>query len=186
LPTRAAETHSPYEPSFAQVYALLEGMARKVDDQRAEARGLFAELVRLPPQQRRLLLGNSRRFASWALAELLLDEASRAAAADPAETEELAACALEVLRRLLPEHLDETLRRDLEARAWGLRATALGRSDPAAARAAFAEAERLLALGTGDPLERARLLDLGAALGMPAGELRANEPSASAAAHTRS
>lgn len=186
MPTRAAESDSPYRASFTQIYALLEGMAREVEGQRGEARSLFAELVHLPPPQRRLLLANSRRFASWALAELLLDEASQAAAADPAEAEELASCALEATRRLLPsKNLDALLRRDLEARACGLRARSLAGSDPTAARAVFAEAERLLALGTGDPLERARLFDLAAALGMPAGESEAEEPPAAAPALRR-
>jgi hypothetical protein len=183
--TRAAEAESPYESSFTHVFALLEGMASRIEGQRAAARDLFAELVRLAPPQRRLLLANSRRFATWALAELLLDEASRAAAADPAEAAELTACALEVTRRLPPEDLDEALRCDLEARAWGLRARSLAGADPEAARAALAAAERLLARGTGDPVERARLLDLGAALGVPAGEPQAEEPSAAAAAVPR-
>ncbi|HEX2163053.1 MAG TPA: tetratricopeptide repeat protein, partial [Thermoanaerobaculia bacterium] len=116
---------------------------------------LVAELVAHPPARREVLVANSERFRSLALAERLVDAAFEARFADPAETVALGRLALAVLAALDRAFYGERRIADVEGRAWvevgsGLR---IG-DDLVAAEAAFAEAERRLA-GTTDPAAEA-------------------------------
>jgi len=130
-----------------------------------EAPVLLGELLLLPGKQRRLLLRNSPRFRSWALAELVLDRSREEAFEDPAQAESLAALGLEVVELLAETDHDPRLLADLRARGYGLLANSLrARSDLAGADRLLDEAKAALAEGTDEPYEEARLLDLEASL----------------------
>lgn len=139
--------------------------ARELERQRAEAPAALNELMTHPAERRLLLVRNSRRFQTWPLAELLLEECRSAGFRDSAEAVRLGELALEVCRHLPAEEDGAPLLADLEARAWSTLANARRiDSDPYGADRAFHTAEALLAEGSGDPLEEAHLAALKAVL----------------------
>lgn len=160
-----APDEQAYDGAFARVFRRLSDAAGALEREHASAPALLAELLAAPPGRRRLLILNRRRFRSWAVAEQLLQTARAAWFQDPAGAEERARLALQIAQTLDPSHGREAVVSDLTARAWCFIANArrIG-SDLRAADQAFREAERFQARGTGDPLERARLLDLKASL----------------------
>lgn len=133
--------------------------------QEVEAPVLLAELLLHPARRRRLLLENATRFRSWSLAELLFDRSREEAFEDPAQAESLARLGLEVVRHLEEAGHEPPLVADLEARGLAGLANALRmRSDLQAAEETLDQAEAVLARGSGDPIEAARVLELKASL----------------------
>jgi tetratricopeptide (TPR) repeat protein len=142
----------------------------------AEAKRLLPRLLAHPLQRQLMLVSNSRRYHTWALCELLLEQAWSQRFKDPRQTEALARLAIAVSEEL-PEHRYGTeLSRDLRARCWiGL---ANGRrilGEFREAASALEEARKLLEGGTGSLLEKAHWHDLRASLRRALGELRAAE-----------
>jgi tetratricopeptide (TPR) repeat protein len=136
-----------------------------LDRERAEADLLFAELTRHRPEQQWLVLGNDSCFRTWGLLEKLLDESQARRRASRTGSERLARLALSLADRLDPDLYGESRLDDLRARAWSYIAEARRlRSDFAGAGEAFDRAHDHLRTGTGDPLERALVLDLEASL----------------------
>ena len=136
-----------------------------LDRERAEADLLFAELTRHRSERQLLVLGNDSRFRTWGLLEKLLDESQAQRLASRTESERLARLALGLADRLDPDLYGESRLDDLRARAWSYIAEARRlRSDFAGAGEAFDRAHDHLRTGTGDPLERALVLDLEASL----------------------
>jgi tetratricopeptide (TPR) repeat protein len=133
--------------------------------ERAEAKGLLGQLLAHPSERRVLTVENDRRFHTWSLCELLVD---RALAARPGGTEpgeELGRLALRVADRLDVETCGLQRIADLKARAWASIANDRRvRFDLRGAREAMAKAFAHLRQGTGDPVERAMLLELKASL----------------------
>jgi tetratricopeptide (TPR) repeat protein len=149
-----------YEVAFDRATRSVVPRLRFFAEERSRAPELLAELERAQPTARQALLA-SPRFASAALATLLLDRSAELWSADPRQAGEMAVLALEVAGRLDPLLHGQALANDLAARAWA----SIGNvrrlsSDLAGAAAALEQAERLLDEGTGDLLERARLFDL--------------------------
>jgi tetratricopeptide (TPR) repeat protein len=133
--------------------------------QRSAAPGLLAELSGLSVSQQQLLIRNSSRYQAWGLAEELLVQARRGWTEDPRHSEALAHLALEVADQLNATGLREPLLNDLKAEAWSYIGNCLRiQSDLHKAQEAFRTAELLLREGSGDRVERARLLDLQASL----------------------
>lgn len=156
---------SSYEVAFARVYDRLGVAARTVQRTRELAPLLYDELIKHPHKRRLLMVTNSRRYRSWGLAELMLYRARQRWADDPETAAELAELALEVARRLDVEETGSLFLNDLKTRAWAYLGNARRIiSDLRGAETAFQEAERLIHGGSGDPLERAELLDLRATL----------------------
>jgi tetratricopeptide (TPR) repeat protein len=152
-----------YASAFRNAYERLETAASELSRTRQSARGLSDELLAQPRARRDLLLGNSRRFASWGLVEQLLEQARSQWGSDPERAAELCRLALEVIDQLGAEH-GRCLVNDLAARAWSYLATALrDAGDAPAIEEAFQQASHLLHQGTGDPFELAEWLDLYAA-----------------------
>ncbi|HEV2853057.1 MAG TPA: tetratricopeptide repeat protein [Thermoanaerobaculia bacterium] len=131
--------------------------------ERAEAVGLFSELLDHPPGRRIWILRNHPRFQTWGLFEILLKRSREQNFQDVALAEDLALLALEI-----PDRLDgfSTERiEDLRARAWACIGNARRvRSDLRGAEEAFAIAFSHLVRGSREPMERATLLDLKASL----------------------
>lgn len=102
-----------------------------------------------------------RRRGPLARCNLLLEGCVNAVAERPERARLLAERAIEVAGDQLPDSPWAALLRDVQARAWAY----LGhlhqlQGDPAAAEAAFAQADACLLRGTGDPLEEAHVLRL--------------------------
>jgi tetratricopeptide (TPR) repeat protein len=133
--------------------------------ERADAPGLFLELIGCPPEQRDLLLHNSPRFHTWGVFELLIERSLDETPKDPAYGEELGLLALRLSEYLDAGYYRPEVIEDLRARAWGYIGNACRvKSDLQGAEEAFATARRHLQAGSRDSFERALLLDLEASL----------------------
>jgi tetratricopeptide (TPR) repeat protein len=139
--------------------------AHALQEERADASALVAELVLVPAEKRTLLIANSARFQTWGVLELLLENSWELRRSNRAQAEELARLAV-----LLSDYLDTSYYRselidDLRARAWSyisnLRRIA---ADLEGAETALSMAYEHLKRGTREPLERALFLDLKASL----------------------
>jgi tetratricopeptide (TPR) repeat protein len=133
---------------------------------RAEQEGaatLAAELLAHPPGRREVLVANSDRFRTLALAEALT-AAAEERYGDAGEMEALARLALSVADGLASDLYGERRIADARGRAWATVGRALRlQNDLAGAERALEEAGRLLA-GTADPGEEAGYLQSLAAL----------------------
>jgi tetratricopeptide (TPR) repeat protein len=133
--------------------------------ERAEAAGLVDELAVLRPDQREAALRTSPRFSTWGVFERLVEKSLAVAAQSPRESEDLGLLALRISDGLRIEEHRRELIEDLRARAWAHIGNARReRGDLAGAEAAFRRAYSHLLEGTRDPLERALLSSLRAAL----------------------
>jgi hypothetical protein len=128
--------------------------------ERRTAGGRYAELMGLTPEARTAAIEAGEPFATFALADLLLDVSRDVCAADPEAGQELALLALAVAGRLDPGRYGRCLVADLEARSWAYLGCARAAIDPPAARQAFLRAAGCLDRGSGDPLEEAEVLCL--------------------------
>jgi len=137
----------------------------QLDIQRSSAPDRLAELERLPPTQRQLLIHNSAQYKVWPLIEEALGRCRECWSDDPNRAEDLANLALQISKALTPPGYRETLLNDVRAEVWSHIGNCRRiRSDLRSAHEAFAAAERFLLRGTGDSLERARFLDLRSSL----------------------
>ncbi|MEM7049702.1 MAG: hypothetical protein AAF604_08585 [Acidobacteriota bacterium] len=131
----------------------------------AEAPVLLAELLLQPAAERRRSIEQDPRLRSWPLAELLLDRSRARSFDDPVRAEILARLGLQVIEVLEGDSQELALKEDLRARGLAYLANSLRmRSDLEAAEALLVQADEALRFGTGDPLEKARILELTATL----------------------
>lgn len=141
--------------------ASLTRLRSALDRERSEAPALLAELLAVPglPQEKREeRLRQEPRFHNWGLCELLLARAGDEA--DPAEAGRLAALALAGADLVDRARHAPPVVEDLKARAWAAAGEAcLRREDLPGAEEALRAAAGCLALGTGDLLVEARLLE---------------------------
>jgi tetratricopeptide (TPR) repeat protein len=152
----------PFREVLLHSVSALENIYRR---ERAGAPALFAELIQHSIEQRALLVRNSQRFHTWGFCELLLTRSREQNFQDPSSGEDLALLAVEVLDHLDPVLYGSGSLEDLRARAWSY----IGNSrriqaDLQGAEEAFTFAFSFLWLGTGEPMEKAMLLDLYASL----------------------
>lgn len=153
----------------------LRACERRVIEERKGAEPLLAELEAHPEARRMLLVFNSRRFHSWFLAERLLAKVLDLGFKEPSQALDYARLAVALTDRLPVDRYGEALVNDIRARSWGALANALRiNSDLVGAAEAFRRAEELIAIGTGDPLEEARLLGHKAAYLKARREIRAS------------
>jgi tetratricopeptide (TPR) repeat protein len=154
---------------YAEVLDRTEGLMadreRAIAKERAMAPALFVEVMKLSPEQQRLIIRNSPRFRSWGLCELLLERCVETVAQEPRGAEGLALAALEVAARLDPSYYRAALIQDIHARAWAYvgNARRVG-SDLRGAEDALLKAEAHLQKGSRDPVDLAICLDLKASL----------------------
>lgn len=154
-----------YSASLQKSGNVVRGHHALLKKERAEAPGLFVELLKYPSDQRDLVLHNSPRFHTWGVFELLIERSLETTPRDPAHGEELGLLALRLSEYLDANRYGAGLIEDLRARAWAHVGNACRvRSDLRGAEEAFVAAYRHLQTGTKDSLERAILLDLEASL----------------------
>lgn len=154
-----------YEPALDSTARSLRPIEDAYGRERAAAPGLYAELIQHPVDRRLLLVRNCPRFHTWGFCELLLSRSREQNFQNPMLGESLALLAVEVL-----DHLEASLYRaesleDLRARAWAYVANSRRvKADLQGAEEAFTFALSFLRLGTGEPMEKALILDLKASL----------------------
>jgi tetratricopeptide (TPR) repeat protein len=154
-----------YDAAFEESQSFVARWISFLERERAEAPGLFAELIERTGEQREILLRNSRRFRTWGLLELAAERGREASVQNPGRGEELGLLALRIADLLNLQSYRATLVADSRARAWACIANARRiQSDLTGAEDAFKEAWKSLKAGTGDLLERALLMDLQASL----------------------
>ncbi len=135
---------------------------RRASREREQAAALYDELMAATPDLREDRILGDERFASFAVAELLLTAAFEVRSDDPAASRELAHLGLVVADRLDPRVYGAALVEDLKARSWAYLGESWIGGAPQASREAFRLAECHLRRGTGDPLEEAEVLALSA------------------------
>jgi tetratricopeptide (TPR) repeat protein len=156
---------SPESSSVSGLLARLREREKAIERERGAAPALLAEIDAQAPAHQLLLVRNSSRFCTWALAELLINESFRHRFDDVQRTQALAELGVEVADRLDPGVYGAGPVNDLRARAWATRGNALRlRSDLRQASNCLTRALKLLEHGTGDPLEEARVCELFAVL----------------------
>lgn len=163
LPWRSSEPD--YDRTFDAVLASFRPRFVSAFREQAEAPALLSDLLRHTPERRMILIRNSRRFRNLALCVLLLETSRQEGYKDPMEGERLADLVLLLVHRLDPEWYGARVLEDVRARCFMLIGNARRiASDLWGAEQAFRTAEAHLREGTGDRLERARLLFLKACL----------------------
>jgi tetratricopeptide (TPR) repeat protein len=121
--------------------------------------------MQVPAGRRTLLVRNCPRFKTWGFCEILLYRSREQNFQDPALGESLALLAVEVLDYLDGSVYGAEPLDDLRARAWAYVANSRRvKTDLQGAEEAFAFAFSFLRMGTGEPMEKALLLDLKASL----------------------
>lgn len=149
-------TRRRYDSTLERVFDRLLTLRADLEAERAEARRLMAGLQILPVYRWTATVQKDRRFHTWGFCELLLDER---------DSEVCVALALSVANRIDPGTHPPVFIEELRARAWaGLSDLRRRAGDLTGAEVALHEAEACLLRGTGDRLERARLLERKAAL----------------------
>ncbi len=143
----------------------LQDLRSAYDKERAEAKGLVAELLKHPAERQRVLIRNHRRFQTWGVLEHLLAISYEETSRDARRGDEWARLALD-----LSEHLDASCYgveaiEDLRARAWAYIGNAHRvKFEIREADEAFDRALIHLRRGTREPWERAVWLSLKASL----------------------
>lgn len=163
LPATAAD-----QSYFEELEDLLEPWRARIDQALVEVRaasGLLVELLRVPPERRRLLATNTRRYRTLGVVAALLERVPDLWVRDPPDAHDLSELALAILQRIPRDRYRDRVINDFFARAWSY----LGNSrrilsNLLGAERAFERALRYLENGSGDPLDTARVFDLESAL----------------------
>ena len=159
------ETRHDYSLALERSAQTVRERQLVLDHERAEAGALLGELLGHSPGRQALLAGNDGRFHTWGLLELLIEGAQESLLERRPESERLGGMALVVAERLDDGYYGEERLEDMRARSWSIIAESRRlRSDFTGAGAAYDQAYEHLRAGTGDPLERALVLDLEASL----------------------
>lgn len=145
------------DEAWGRILTHLSAYEQQLRQERAVAPALLAELMEHEPPRRQLLVDNSPRFQTWALAELALAESERLVVHDREAALAHARLGLAISERLPADQPSPRILHDLKGRSWAVLGNAERlRSDFPAAETCFSEAREHLLQGTGDPLEEAR------------------------------
>lgn len=165
LPWPTSLDEVDYGPAIEAAERSLLIRERTLTGERAEAPRRVVELLEHPPERREMLIRNHPRFQTWGLLERLIERVREETLEDPEEAVDLSQLALSLADCLDTTYYGAERIEDLKGRAWGYAGNARRvASDFTGAEEAFEKALRHLRKGTGDPLERALLLDLKASL----------------------
>jgi tetratricopeptide (TPR) repeat protein len=157
-------TPRDYSQAFRDFMPRVGEYAQRLARERQQLPLLIARL-QAKPQAPGVLVAADAAFHTWAVGEWLIEESQRASYVDFSRAEALTDCAVSVAERLVADLYGGALINDLLARAWACRGETLRRrSDLRGAQKSFEAAESFAAQGTGDPLEKAFVLELKAAL----------------------
>lgn len=139
----------------------LSDRARVLLREHADVPELLLRLEGLPPAERMARVRTDRALQSCPLCQRLIESSHDLVYADIPRAEELAELAVAVSQELDTHRYGTGLVNDLKARAWACLGEVLrNQADLHAADGALAVAEALLAIGTGDVFEEARLFEL--------------------------
>lgn len=161
------ESSDEYEQVFDRVFSRVAVNEAAAARERALGRELFEELMHHPAARQHLLVGNSLRFRSRTLCEILLQESFEAGFRDVARSLELARLAVALVELLAEESCGSAEILDsLKARAWAQLGNAYRvNQDYSQAEGAFAHTESYLSSrGRIGLIDKARVLDLLASL----------------------
>lgn len=149
-----------YSKSYLEALSSVIDHEAPLAMERIAAPGLAARLQSLNWPQRRLLVANDPRFRTWGLCERLIHQSRQQRwDLDPGSVLDWAHCALLVGEYVDPRHYSESLVADLLTEAHVNLANAYRlRSRFSAARRHLEMARKWLSRGSGDELERARLV----------------------------
>lgn len=155
----AAVTGIEYDRVFERVYERISRLEQTLERERQEAPGLLQKLSGHPLARQLLIVRNLRRYHTAGLCEEILERCWTVRFDEPLQTRDLGELAVVVAEALDPETYGRRVVGDLRGRAWshlgnGRRIVA----DLHGAAEAFQQAERHLAEGSGDSLERGFLL----------------------------
>ena len=149
------------EPHEVDLKAIAMGVwkrGRAFDREKEEAPALVAELQDLPPARQVLLVQNSRRFHTRGVCELLADRAFATCTSDVEKAVEQAELATALSEQLSADRYGAGAVHDVQARAWSILAEAQRQASRLRdSEASFERAEELLAQGSGDPGEIAKV-----------------------------
>jgi len=155
------EASADYDRVFDRLQTSALERILRVQEERELSPRLAEELLSLSTLEQRRRVREDTRFHNAAFADLLLERGATLSLEDPARAEEIARLVLEIAAQLEAKERGYVLGNDLRARAWAHIGNARRiLSDFKAAESAFATAESFLEEGSGDLLERARVLDL--------------------------
>jgi len=139
----------------------LSDRARALLREHAGVPQLLQRLECLTPAERMTQVRTDRDFQSCPLCQRLIESSYDLVYAEILRAEELAELAIAVSQEFDVHRYGTELVNDLKARAWACLAEVLrNQSDLRAAEGALAVAEALLAIGTGDVFEEARLFEI--------------------------
>lgn len=139
----------------------LSERARTLLLEHAEVPELLLRLKGLAPAERMARVRSDRELHSCPLCQRLIDSSHDLVHAETARAAELAELSIAVSQELDTCRYGSGLVNDLKARAWACLGEVLrNQADLRAADGALAVAESLLAIGTGDVFEEARLLEI--------------------------
>jgi tetratricopeptide (TPR) repeat protein len=154
-----------YDEVFARLERRVAEGAQRFEKEREEARPLYTELLGQEAVQGLSQVHSTRRYASLALCELLLQTARDLGVDDPPRARRAAELAVRVAEQLDLEPYGSPVVQDLRAIAWAYFAdTVRVQADLRLAKSAMETAELLIEQGSGDPLVRAELLTFQASL----------------------
>lgn len=163
-----------YEEAFQRVLESTGRMESRLAREKAVAPALWALLAPSPQGRRMLRVRNDRRFQTWGLFDYLLEISRDLSRVGLDVATEAAQLALAVVETLPPEELGEELLADFRTAAWRAIGECRRRmGDLNGADEALGRAWRDLRLGTGDPLEEARLSEAESRLRSELGDLEA-------------
>ena len=117
VPFRPARPVS-YDTAFERSLSFAARRIHLLERERAEAPGLFAELMERTDEQREILLRNSHRFRTWGLLELAVERSLERSIQDAERGEELGRLALRISDLLDDACYGADQLEDLRARAW--------------------------------------------------------------------
>lgn len=168
-PASTLSPHHPQEQTYDAVFDRLEQkLSRGVSGliaERANAQELYAELLGHQAVEGLSQVHSTRRYASLALCELLLRKSQDLTLEDADKARRALDLAVAVAEQLDLELYGAPVVQDTRAIAWAYFAeTRRVEADLRSAASSLRSAERLFELGSGDPLVKAELLTLQAAL----------------------
>lgn len=158
-----------YDGTLERVYDRVRHARAGLEAEREQAKRLLAELETRSSSRWLARVQGDARHHTWGFCELLLDRSEAARrdgdADQPGLAELCAGLAVAVAGRIDPQVHPRLLLEELRARAWTAYADARrAAGDLAAAEESLRRAEAHLLRGTGDRLEKARLLERKAVL----------------------
>lgn len=164
LPPAVSERFQ-YDGTVERVYDRVRHARAGLEAEREQARRNLAELETRSVSRWLSHVQADSRFHTWGFCELMLDRSEEARQAGGMDSSGLAGLAVAVSGRIDPAVHPPLLVQELRARAWTCYADARRvAGDLAGAEEALRRAEAHLLRGTGDRLEKARLLERKAVL----------------------